>query len=158
MLAIVADKGFVDPATMRGRTEPDMTHHGCISVAANLHALAASAALRGAVTLATPASRIRLATIAIAHGAPRADGLRAAFDDAFGRAGPDDWYALKRTIERRYADCALDELLALLRVSRGDENVLRGMASSLFERTCDAPPSQLVEVRAALAACLDGYY
>lgn len=158
LLALVADKGFVDPRAMIGRTEPDLTHHGCLSLAVNLHALAADAARRGAVTFATPPTRIRLATIAIAHGAPRTDELRVAFDEAFGRAGPDDWYAIKRTVERRYADCELDELLAILRQSRGDENVLRGCAGALYERTCETPPSQLPAIRAALADVLDGYY
>nr|HTJ46608.1 hypothetical protein [Kofleriaceae bacterium] len=158
MLVLAADKGFVEPSSMIGRSEPDLMHHGCLSIAVNLHALGADAARRGAAILTTEPSRIRLATIAIAHGAPKTDELRAAFDEAFAHAGPDDWYALKRTVERRYSDCELDELLAILRTSRGDENVFRGCASVLFERTCAAPPSQLPGVRAAVRDVLSAYY
>jgi hypothetical protein len=157
LLAIAADKGFVDARAYVGRSEPDTTHHGCISIAVNLNAFKSDAERRGARTFATGPARIRLATIAIAHGAPRTAELARAWDESFGHAGPDDWYALKRTIERRYSDCTLDELLGLLRTSRGDDNVLRGCAGALFERTCETPPSQLPPIRAALAEVLDAY-
>jgi hypothetical protein len=158
MLVIAADKGFVDPAQMIGRGEPIITLHGSISIDANLHALAACARRRGAATFATPPSGLRLAAVALAHGAPRSDELALAFDDAFGRAGPEDWFALKRALERRYTDCTLDELLAILRTSRGDENVLRGCASTLIERIRGADPAELPAVRDTIAAVMDGYF
>jgi hypothetical protein len=158
MLVIAADKGFVDPAQLVGRGPPVIAGHGSISLDANLHALTAWAARRGAATLATPPSRLRLAAVALAHGAPRTDELRLAFDEAFGRAGPEDWFALKRALERRYADCSLDELLAILRTSRDDDNVLRGCAATLVDRIRDADAELLPSVCDALTAVLDGYF
>jgi hypothetical protein len=158
LLVLAADKGFTDAASYAGRTEPDMTHHGCISVAVNLHAFAADAARRGAVALATGPTRNRLAAIALAHGAPRTEHLRRAFAERFGHAGPDDWYLIKRAVERRYDDCDLDELLAIVRTSRGDDNIVRGAAYALFDRACGALPSQLPALRAAMTGVLDAYY
>jgi len=158
MLVLASDKGFVEPAAMRGRSEPDITTHGSVSLPVNFHAIIEDARRRGAVALTTRPTLTRLACVAVVHGAARHDETRAAFREAVVRAGPDDWYALKKAFERRFHDASLEELLALLRWGRGDDNVMRSAASTLFERIAAASPGQRDELDAVLATVERSYF
>jgi len=64
------------------------------------------------------------------------------FDQAFEACSPDDFFVLKKSIQQNYELMSLEQLLAFLRISLYDPQILRDMAPFLIEQIKNASEIQ----------------
>jgi SAM-dependent methyltransferase len=135
LLLISGDKGDLREDTLPSANAPAMAIHGSFSLSVNYHALGAWARARGGLALTAPHQHAHLGVMAIAlgeHAANHAE-TRLAFDEAVGRAGPDEMFTLRRGVQALYGQLPIEALVALIRLCHDDPRVLRDCLSALWE-------------------------
>lgn len=160
LLFIAADKGFVDPDALPGQAHPAPALHGSFSLPVNFHAIGQVVRARGGEYWfpAHPAERLAVCAYALGARPRQRSHTRSAYGRLVAQSGPDDAYALKKSLERHHADLDLDELLAWVRASRYDANVLLACRGTLMRRLPQATASQLGELRRVVAQVRDNFY
>jgi tetratricopeptide (TPR) repeat protein len=126
----------------------------------NYHALAHVMVRMGARALLPRRHHFHLVTAAILIGPPPGDDCAtcSAFDQAMNRAGPDDHYTLKKGLERCYASLSLEELLAYIRLSGYDANILRGCTPALIDQLPSATQVRKRELDRVIQQAWDMHY
>lgn len=140
LLLLSGDKGYCHEEMLASHKEPELTVHGSFSLMVNYHALGRWFAHRGGEMLCTTPPHSNLCVVAGLLGRTPAGTAetRLAFDDAIDRTGPDDFYHLKKAMEKHTGELTLEQLLAWLRLSGWDANVLLGCFPALVARAGEA--------------------
>jgi tetratricopeptide (TPR) repeat protein len=141
LLLLSGDKGYSRAELLAGHGEPDLAVHGSFSMMVNYHALGRWFVHQGGELLSTTHLRSSLTIVAGLLGTPPGGPIetRLAFDDAIERMGPDDFYDLKKSVEGKYDELSLEQLLAWLRLSGWDSNIFLGCFPALTKQAGSAP-------------------
>jgi hypothetical protein len=160
LLLLTADKGEFREEALLGQRGPDLTVHGSFSLPVNYHALGQVVSGGGGQVLNPDWLPHHLAIIAVLLGRPPGDflGTRLAFETAVNQASPDVFFVLKKGLEPVYPDLKLEELLAYLRLSGWDANILLKSFPVWLERLVSISGSLEEEVRRGLWEVWDGYF
>lgn len=126
LLVVSADKGQSHEAALAGREEPPLTVHGSFSLPVNYHAIGQYVQGAGGKALTTTQPYARINVCAFVLGALPGDHVETAlaFEQAVERLGPDDFYSMKKALEPRLGELTLEQLLAYVRLSDADADVL----------------------------------
>jgi hypothetical protein len=160
MLVLAADKGSAREDTLLNQPEPGLVVHGSFSLSVNFHAIARAFRSAGGEALVVPQLSGSLEICAFIGGA-MPDGLdetRMAFDDAIVHAGPDDFFALHRSLGTPVDEWSLRDVLAFLRWSRWDPGVLPSMVSALRHLAPTVPRAWQHELLRATRQIWRNYY
>jgi len=160
LLVISGDKGFHHEEDLDFRDEPGLTIHGSFSMSVNLHALGQYTTKAGGLFLATAHRRLNLDICALVFSGHEGDYLetRQAFVEAIEQGGPDDFFALKKTVEGHYADMDLAEVLALYRMSGWDSAIFAGSLLELPKKLSTAGNDLKLETYRAVQQIWDNFY
>lgn len=141
LLLVAGDKGYCREELLAGRDEPALSIHGSFSLMVNFHALGRWIVHRGGEFLCTSHIHSSLCGVAGVLGSTRgstAVETALAFDDAIERRGPDDFFDLKVGFGHAWDDLTLENLLAWVRLSGWDANVLLDAWPSLMQHASTA--------------------
>jgi len=160
LLLLSGDKGYCREELVDGRGEPGLALHGSFSMMVDYHALGRWFAHRGGEMLCTTHLQSSLCVVAGLLGTPPGGTVetRLAFDEAIERRGPDDFFDLKVSLGKPYDDLTLEHLLAWLRISDWDANILLGCWPTLMKHAGSAPGVLRLEIYRAVYAVWDHYF
>jgi tetratricopeptide (TPR) repeat protein len=160
LLVLCGDKGHFREEGLLGQREPSVAMHGSLSLMVNFHALEQVTQLWGGEVLRPSHLPAHLAIGAFLFGRPSDDypETRLAYDEAIARHGPDDFYTLKKAFEEAHTGYSVEQLLATLRWSGWDANVLLVCFPVLLERLATASVHAKQEACRALEQVWDHYY
>ena len=160
LLLLSGDKGHVRENSLLNLEAPWMNIHGSVSMLVNYHALAQYVLNRGDQVLQTSHQHTKLNVSAFLLGKHPSDYVETcqAFHEAIGRGGPDDFFVLKKGIENHYGDLTLEQLLAWLRLSGWDADILLDSVPALLDKAKSAPDSLKQELYCAIQQVWEMYY
>lgn len=158
LLLLSGDKGYCRQELLDGRDEPGLTLHGSFSMMVNYHLLGRWFEERGGEFLASTHLYSSLNVVAGVLGGPPAVETRLAFDEAIERQGPDDFFDLKVSFGKPAADLPLEQLVAWLRLSGWDANVLLDLWPALMKGAAAAPGVLRLEIYRAVHQVWDAYF
>jgi tetratricopeptide (TPR) repeat protein len=160
LLLLTADKGYSREEDLLGRKEPVLARHGSFSVLVNYHALGRVVRGQGGQVLGAGRRHNSLNVCAYILGAPSDWAVETgqAFAAAVEQFGPDDFYTLKKGIEKLYDALTLPQILAYLRLSGWDANILLGCYPSLLERAASLSEPERQALADAIGHVWDTYY
>jgi tetratricopeptide (TPR) repeat protein len=160
LLVLCGDKGQLREEALRGQPELSVAVHGSLSLMVNFDALEQVIAPQGGQVLRPADGPAFLAVVALLFGQPPGDygETRLAFDDAISRQGPDDFFILKKAFEKAHANYSLEQLLAFLRWSGWDANVLLVCFPVLLDLLGTASERGKLEAYRAIRQVWDHYY
>ena len=142
LLLLSGDKGYSREEQLAGRGRPELAVHGSFSLMVNHHALGQWFLGEGGGFLRTTHLHSSLDIVAGLLGCEGgAQGVETAlaFDEAIERMGPDDFFQLKKIMDDRSASLSLEQLLAWLRLSGWDANILLRCFPALMKHAGSAP-------------------
>lgn len=161
LLLLCGDKGVSREEDLKGRGDPVMVRHrGCFSFSVNLHAVGRYFEEAGGLALHTSQPRPRIQVSAFLRGFPAA-GLgetRRAFTDEIDGFGPGEFHTLAVSMCEQKHPQPLPVILAVLKLSAFDAEVLYSYREALVEASRGAMPTQKEELRRTLALAWDGFY
>jgi tetratricopeptide (TPR) repeat protein len=158
LLLVSADKGYSTEEALLRQGVPEINVHGSFSLMVNYHALGQYVTAHGGRVLANPHRDTGLHVGTFLFGQSRDVETRLAHADAVVLRGPDDFFHLKKSVEKNYDGLSLEQLLAYLRFSGWDSNIALGCSDALMARLAPAEPAARVEVREALRQIWEHYY
>ncbi|APR87713.1 TPR domain protein [Minicystis rosea] len=160
LLLLSADRGSIHEDQLRGHGEAGISVHGSFSLSVDYHAVAECFRGQGGFALHTAHEAASLIVAAFFLGAPEegCPAARRAFADAVERFGPDDFFSLKKGIEKGYDALTLPQLLAFLRLADGDPRILSQCLHVLIERARSASMADEQEIQRAVARAWEHYY
>lgn len=160
MLLLSGDRGH---SRADARAEPErlgLAVHGSISMDVNYHAIAEYVAGRGGRSLQHPHPHVYLCVAAFLLGEHPSEYVetRLAYEEAIERAGPDDFYALRKEIKANLGTIGLSHALSLIRTSRWDPQTLADLLSVLWTQQATASQIEAQEVVRAVTRTWEHYY
>lgn len=161
VLMLSADKGFSDPDELAKAYLPGITHHGSFSLSVNYDAFRRYF-LRSKGSFWTSGRDGSSITIVggILRRTTKFDPLSTQL--AFGRAvqeyGPDDYFQLKKGMERNFGVMEPDELLGYLRSTGYDPKAARRITEALRSRQAGMAPGLAAQYTQALRLAWENYY
>jgi hypothetical protein len=160
LLLVSADKGQSHEAALAGREEPPLTVHGSFSLPVNYHAIGEYARRAGGKAFCTTQPHALLNVCAFTLGALPGDHVETAlaFEQAIERLGPDDFYCIKKALEPRLEELSLEQLLAWVRLSDADVDVLLRCLPALGARLAEASAAQRRELARLVTAAWAGHF
>ncbi len=158
LLLLSGDKGYCQQELLDGRDEPGLTVHGSFSMMVNYHVLGRWFEGRGGEFFASTHLYSSLNVVAGVLGGPPAVETALAFDEAIERQGPDDFFDLKVSFGKPAADLPLEQLVAWLRLSGWDANVLLDLWPALMKGAAAAPGLLRLEIYRAVHQVWDAYF
>jgi tetratricopeptide (TPR) repeat protein len=160
LLLLTADKGYSREEDLLGRGEPVLARHGSFSMLVNYHALGQYVRRQGGQVLKADRRHNSLNVCAYILGGPPGGAVETgqAFATAVDQFGPDDFYTLKKGIEKLYDALTLPQILAYLRLSGWDANILLGCYPSLLERAASLSEPERGALCQAIGHVWDTYY
>lgn len=160
MLLISADKGDIKEEGLVGEGEPKINIHGSFSMRVNYHAIAQYFLNCGGQALHTAHRHAHINVCAFLLG-DHPNGYaetRQAYSEAVELGGPDDFYTLKKGIEKHYEDLSLEQLIAWLRLSGWDSKNFLDAFSALLDKIESASEPLRQELYRAIEQVWDNYY
>ncbi len=159
-LVLCADKGFHWEEDLFGSAPEMVLHGGSFSMMLNFDALGRYVTARGGRVLSTSRRRASIDIAAFLAGEHPAafPRTRDAFDEAIERFGPDDYFTLVSGLDRRQNDMTLEEMLAWLRLGRGDTGVLMSIFPALIEAVPAAPDALRDDLYTLVRSLAEGYF
>jgi len=160
LLLLSADKGYSRAEDLLGRGEPGFNVHGSFSMMVNYHALGQYVRHQGGEVLSTARRHNSLKVCAFILGQPPSGTVetRQAYIAAVEQYGPDDFYILKKGIEKVYDTLTLPQILAYLRLSGWDANIFLGCFPTLLNRADSVSEAERQELYWAIQQVWDTYY
>ncbi|HEX7181516.1 MAG TPA: tetratricopeptide repeat protein [Thermoanaerobaculia bacterium] len=160
LLLLSGDKGYSREELLAERGEPALAFHGSFSMMVNYHALGRWFVHQGGELLNTTHLHSSLVIVAGLLGTPPGGLIetRLAFGDAIERMGPDDFFELKKSVERGYDELSLEGLLAWLRLSGWDSHILLGCFPALIKQVGEASDILRSEVYRAVHEIWKAYF
>lgn len=160
MLLLSGDRGDIREEALPVPPTLGLARHGSFSLDVNYHAIAELVRGRGGEALATEHRRAHLHVSAFllgAHPTGHAE-TRFAYEEAVGRAGPDDFFSLRRGIEGSYDALDTAQILSLLRMSRWDVRILRDCLPVLWKHQPSASARACQDVVRAVTRVWESYF
>lgn len=160
LLLLAADRGHVHEEALLGLEPPYFERHGSFSLDVNFHALAEHARASGGHAMLPAHHPSHLATIALLWGAKDADATRAheAFEASLDAGGPEDFFVLKRTLERQKDRLDLERALSWIRASAWDGEVFHLCVPTILAHLDAAPPGVRLDVLDAARRVRERYF
>jgi hypothetical protein len=157
VLLLSADKGFAGDDELDGRPEPELAHHGAVSLMVNYHAIGRYFLAGGGAVLRPP-QRPRHLQVAAFLSRAAGPETRQAFSEALERFGPDEFFSLKQLVDLRSGELSLDEALAAVRLSGWDAGVLLSCAPALAARLPEAGDPRRRDLEQLLERVWERYF
>lgn len=160
-LLVSGDKGYHDRSSLEGRPEPHLAGHGSVSMMVNYHAIEqylASERDGELLTVDRLNSQLDICVALVGDAQGDAAETRQAFALAVDELGPDDFYTVKRAIQRHYSEWSTAELVAHLRLSGWDARIFMGCFPVLLERVDTASAPQREELAMLATQVAAGYF
>jgi hypothetical protein len=161
LLVLCGDKAFSQEDELIGRGDPGLAlHGGSFSMMVNLHAIGLYVREAGGSVLHGAQRDARLKVSAFLTGLPE-DSMsetRLAFQDAVSAFGPADYHHLAQTLRKELGAPPLEVVLALLRLSDWDFELVVGYREAFLKHGKTAPEALRQEIRAALARAWESFY
>jgi len=160
LLLVSGDKGYSRELDLLGRGEPRITRHGCFSMMVNYHAIGKYIQNQGGQSLQTAHrhAHLNIATFLLGGHPGGYTETRHAYRQAIETYGPDDFYTLKKAIEHGYESWTLEQLLAFIRLSAFDAEIMLACYSSLLDRIEHASDSSKQELYRVIQKVWQVYY
>jgi tetratricopeptide (TPR) repeat protein len=160
LMLLSADKGYNREEALLNLGEPGLNLHGSFSMMVNYHAIAQYTAQQDGQTLQASYPPASLCIAAFLFGRPPGNYIetRQAFNEAIEKGSPDDFFTLKKAIENHYDDFSLEQLLAYLRMSGWDANILLHSFPVLLTRLESASAPLHQQFYRAIRQVWDTYY
>ncbi len=160
LLLLSGDKGYSREEDLLKRKPPAIAVHGSFSMMVNYHAIGAYTRAQGGQILRTERRPTHLDISAYLFGQPPTGYVETdlAYDDAIRQGSPDDFFSLKQGIQIHYDALTLAQLLAYIRLSGWDSNIMFGCFRRLRERLDTASPTMRRELRQVVHQVWDTYY
>jgi tetratricopeptide (TPR) repeat protein len=160
MLLISADKGYIKEDSLIGRAQPGLDVHGSFSMMVNYHAISESVQDQGGRVLQTSHRHTHLNICAFLFGSHPGDYIetRLAYDEAIERGGPDDFFTLKKGIEKNYDALSLEQLIAFLRLIGWDSKIFLDCFPSLVKQVESASEHLRQELHSTIQQVWETYY
>ena len=158
LLLLSGDKGQHHLADLAGRKRPQPTTHGSLSLSVNYHALAHYAQHIGAAVLQLPHTHHSLSINAFLWGPGDLSATRAAYQRYMVDLGPDDFFALKKGMEKHFDELSLPALRALLCLSRWDSKILQRCHQRLLQLLSQAGKRERHSFRQVLQAVWEQHF
>jgi tetratricopeptide (TPR) repeat protein len=134
----------------------------------NFFALAHATTHQGGVALLPRQEPHRLGVAALLYGNPAPDGAskecaaweatRQAFGESVATFGPDDFYVLMQALESQFSALPFHQVMALLRMSRWDPQILAGCIPALMAALEDLSAYQWDELLYAIERTVEHDY
>ena len=158
LLLLSADKGDSQPASLKEQESPQIACHGSVSLSVNYHAIAQYVESQGGQALRPDYRPRSLQVCAFLFGQLDYRETRQAYGNTIQTTGPDDFFAIKKIVERHYADLSLKQILGYLRFSRWDAKIFLGCWPALMAQVEAAPEFLQQEVYRAIHQVWNMYY
>ena len=160
MLLLSADKGYSREEDLVGREEPTINVHGSFSMAVNYHAIGRYICNEGGQMLHTAHRHSSLSVCAFILGQLPDDTIetRQAYAAAIDRFGPDEFFILKKGLEKVTEALDLPEMLAFLRLSGWDAGVFLAFFPSSLDQVDSLSEAGRQELYAAIQQVWENYY
>ncbi len=160
MLLLSGDYGTSTVEAWEHNGAPDVRIHGSISMEVNYHALGAFIQSQGGRFFA-PGYRAQFLTVCAFALGDHPTGfaeLGLAYVEAIERSGPNDFFLIKRGMEKNYPAMTVDEMLAYLRFSGWDAHLFLDLFATLLEKLPSADAHTQQELRQAVFQLWDNYF
>ena len=158
LLLLTGDKGYHQLADLPGRADPHLNVHGSFSVMVNYHALLTYSRQQGGQAYTPTQRATTLNILALRFGGQPCPRTGRAYTQAIAQAGPDDYFSLKKALDRQAATMNLEEWLAWLRHSHWDGAILFVNFPHWLELVKAAPKRLRPEIEQAVQALWNNYY
>lgn len=160
LMLLTGDYGFSRLPPREGQRPPEVHIHGSFSLDVNYHAIGRWVENQGGQVFTTEQRAAHLAVCAFVLGQPPAGCVetRLAFAEAIERGGPDEFFLLKRGVEKHYDGFDLEEMLAWLRISGWDGRLFLDCYPAMLEKAPAAPPRVQAAVPGVLEHIWENYY
>ena len=160
MLLLAGDKGYIKEEALLSRGKPELNLHGSFSMMVNFHAIGQYFHNQGGTTLHTSHCHASINICAFLLGTNSAGyaETQLAYHKAIEKGGPDDFFTLKKGIEKHYEDLTLEQLLALMRLSGWDSKIFLDAFPALLNQVESTSESLQQELNLAIQQVWDNYY
>ena len=160
LLLLTADKGYSRGADLQGRGQPGITVHGSFSITVNYHALGKYIVKQGGQVLHTAHRHNSLDVSAFVLGTSPNSIIetRQAYATAIEQFGPDDFFTLKKGIEKTYDTLTIPQIISYLRLSGWDANIFLGCFPALLIRVDHLSGAERQELSKAIQQVWETYY
>lgn len=160
MLLLSADRGECREDELQGRSEPGFAVHGSFSLPVNYHAIGQYVVNQGGTAFRPKHHPASLVVCAFLFGdAPGGYAQTGkAYEEAIEAFGPDDFFTLKKGIEKANEKLSIDEHLAFLRLSAWDAKIFVTCFPGLMRQAEEAGDVQKREVYSAIQQVWSNYY
>ncbi|MBI1240811.1 tetratricopeptide repeat protein [Umezakia ovalisporum] len=161
MLFLSGDKGYSQESDLHNRSKPNMTFHGnCFSMMVNYHAIGQYFINQGGHALHTTYHHSSLNISAFLFGGPPTNYIetRQAYREYIEKLSPDDFFSVKKAIEKNYESLTLQQIIAYLRFSGWDANIFFGCYSVLMSRVESASDLLKQQLYSVITNIWDTYY
>jgi hypothetical protein len=158
---LCGDKAFSQEDELIGRGDPGLAlHGGSFSMMVNLHAMGLYVQEAGGTVLhgAQRDARLKVSAFLVGLPAPSLSETRLAFQDAVSAFGPADYHHLAQTLRKDQPAPPLEVVLALLRLSDWDFELVVGYREAFLKHGKTAPEALRQELRAALSRSWESFY
>ena len=161
LLFISADKGYSREEDLLFRQKPNLTLHGnCFSLMVNYHAIGKYVEqLQG--QFFTPSHRhnsIKICTCLFSSDSYPYIETYQAIEEYLINTNPDDFFALKKGIEKNYESFTLEQIIAYLRFSGWDYKIFIDSFPVILHHLETASESLFPELLTAIENIWDNYY
>jgi len=160
LFLLAADRGHVHEEALLGLEPPHLERHGSFSLDVNFHAFAEHARSTGGHAMLPAHHPSHLATAGFLWGCDEALRSRTqeAFEAELDAGGPEDFFVLKRTLERQKDRLDIERALAWLRSSAWDGEVFHICVPTILAGVAAAPPSVRLDIFDAARRVRDAYF
>lgn len=160
LLLLSGDKGIHREEDLLDREAPVLTKHGSLSLTVNHHALARFVERAGGLALhaARSGSPFEIAAFLTDPEHAAYTETRRAHAEAIERLGPDDFFVIKKAIERSHREWTAQEILAWIRMSGYDFNITFGCLPALWALAPGADPALRSALRRAVHEVWESYF
>lgn len=159
-MLLSADRGQCREKELQGSKGPGIAKHGSFSLGVNFHAIGQYVANRGGTALQPGHRHSSLIVSAFLLGNPPTDHAetRQAYKEAIEAFGPDDFFTLKKGIQKVCGNFSIEQVLAFLRLSGWDAKTLITFFPTLMKRLENANDDQRHEIYSSIHRVWDTYY
>ena len=159
LLFLTADKGYSRDEDLAHRPHPKLTfHQGCFSLSVNYHAIGLYTQFQGGQALLPTQRPKSLNVCAFLFGSLAYAETHQAYDQWGQQTGPDNFFALKKTIEPLYPTLTLPQILAYLRFAGWDHNIFFGCLPAFLAQVETTPDALRPAVMEAIQQLWAMYY
>jgi tetratricopeptide (TPR) repeat protein len=159
LFLLCGDKAVSREEDLLGRADASLAFHGgCVSMTVNLHALGLYFEELGGIALHSLHRDNRLRVSALASGMPAVPEARLAFRETMNAFSPRAFTELLGELRKGWSAPTLEAVIALLRLSDWDFEVLASWRDALKNHLASAPESLKQELVEGLRRVWDHHY